>query len=101
MEDVISINRRGVFSLEEARQVLPIIRRITLDISEKVDALLAELERLSKSEKKTAAFLEDEINKLIYLWNEKIRKLGAIPKGLWLVDFGFGRGYYCWKHPET
>ena len=26
--------------------------------------------------------------------------LGADVKGLWLVDFDTGAGYYCWKWPE-
>lgn len=26
--------------------------------------------------------------------------LGLDIKGLWLVDFDNGSGYYCWKHPE-
>ena len=45
--------------------------------------------------------LENGINSTILLWNQKIKKLGAIPKGLWLVDFEFGRGYYRWKYPGT
>ena len=27
--------------------------------------------------------------------------LGLDIKGLWLVDFDNGSGYYCWKHPEV
>ena len=26
--------------------------------------------------------------------------LGADVKGLWLVDFDSGAGYYCWQWPE-
>ena len=26
--------------------------------------------------------------------------LGIVVKGLWLVDFDNGEGYYCWKYPE-
>jgi len=101
MDHLISINRRGVFSLEQVRQILPIIRRITEEISEKVDNHITEIEATPNSQKKVIATLEEQINELIHLWNEKIKKLGAIPKGLWLVDFDFGRGYYCWKYPET
>lgn len=100
MDELISINRRGVFSLEQARQILPIVRRITEEISEKVDAHITELENTPNHQKKVIIIIEEQINELIYHWNEKIKKLGAIPKGLWLVDFDFGRGYYCWKFPE-
>ena len=27
--------------------------------------------------------------------------LGLDVKGLWLVDFDNGSGYYCWRWPET
>ena len=33
-------------------------------------------------------------------WAEAVQDLGAEAKGLWLVDFDAGNGYYCWKHPE-
>ena len=29
-----------------------------------------------------------------------MRSLGLEIKGLWLVDFDSGAGYYCWKYPE-
>jgi hypothetical protein len=34
-------------------------------------------------------------------WAEAVQDLGAEAKGLWLVDFDAGNGYYCWKHPEA
>jgi len=98
---MITINRRGVFSLEEAQQILPVVRRITLEFSAKVDLLIARLETLQLNQTDTICALEKQINELIQSWNEKIRKLGADPKGLWVVDFPCGSGYYCWKHPES
>ncbi len=29
-----------------------------------------------------------------------MRALGLEAKGLWLVDFDNGDGYYCWSYPE-
>src|SRR5689334_18178906 len=99
--ELISIHRHGFFTLEEAREILPIVLRITYDASDKVDALIAEIEATAPTKKEAIAALEEKINLQIAHWNAKIKKLGAIPKGLWLVDFEFGRGYYCWKHPEA
>ena len=31
----------------------------------------------------------------------QITGLGLEVKGLWLVDFDSGAGYYCWKYPES
>lgn len=98
--DVITISRGGIFSLEQARSVLPVIRRITQEFSVKVEALMARLESVSLTQTETITRLESEVNDLIKAWHEKIKKLGAKPKGLWLVDFDSGDGYFCWKHPE-
>ena len=38
---------------------------------------------------------------MIHEWHGKVRRLGGIRKGLWLVDFDAGFGYYCWKFPEA
>lgn len=99
--DMITISRGGIFSLEQARSVLPVIRRITQEFSVKVEALMARLESVSLTQTETITKLESEVNDLIKAWHEKIKKLGAKPKGLWLVDFDAGDGYFCWKHPET
>ncbi len=33
-------------------------------------------------------------------WAREMEALGLEVKGLWLVDFDTGGGYYCWKWPE-
>ncbi len=98
--DMITISRGGVFSLEQARAVLPVIRRITQEFSVKVEGLMARLESVNLTQTQTITRLENEVNQLIKAWHEKIKKLGAKPKGLWLVDFDSGDGYFCWKYPE-
>ncbi len=97
---VITINRRGIFTLEEAQRILPVVRRITLEFSAKVELLIARLETLQLNQTETICALEKQVNELIQVWNDKIRKLGAEPRGLWVVDFDNGQGYYCWKNPE-
>lgn len=98
---VITINRGQVFSVEDVRRVLPVVRRITQEFSGKVEILIARLETLELHQTDLICSLENQVNDLIATWNEKIKKLGADPKGLWVVDFDFGQGYYCWKFPET
>lgn len=98
---VITINRRGVFCQTEAQQILPVIRRITQELSSKVESLIARLETLQLNQTETICALEKQVNELIQTWNDKIRKLGAEPRGLWVVDIHSEGGYYCWKHPEN
>ena len=33
-------------------------------------------------------------------WAGEVQSLGLEAKGLWLVDFDNGEGYYCWCYPE-
>lgn len=98
---VITINRRGVICLTEAQQILPVIKRITQELSSKVEALIARLETLQLNQTETICALEKQVNELIQTWNDKIRKLGAEPRGLWVVDIHSEGGYYSWKHPES
>ena len=44
--------------------------------------------------------LEDARLEVVQEWADELRTLGLEIKGLWLVDFDSGAGYYCWKYPE-
>ena len=44
--------------------------------------------------------LEEEREAIVHEWASRIHALGLEIKGLWLVDFDSGAGYYCWKYPE-
>lgn len=98
--DIIEINRRTVFTLEEAREILPVIFRITKAHSQKVEALIERLDGMAGQNEDLSSSLELQVNQLIQDWQNKIQKLGALPKGLWIADFDAGDGYYCWKFPE-
>ncbi len=97
---LITINQRRTFNLQDATEILPVIRRITAEWCQRVESLIARLESMNPEHTESIAALENEINEGIKAWHEKIRKLGAHPKGLWLVDFDSGEGFYCWKYPE-
>lgn len=89
-----------VFSLSEATKLLPVICRITAEASRSVQRLVDCLDAMDCDGEDLVQATEDEINRQIQSWQTKVEKLGAHPKGLWVVDFDFGRGYYCWKFPE-
>ncbi|CAN5607660.1 DUF2203 domain-containing protein [soil metagenome] len=125
--DVIGINRKSVFSLEEAQTLFPVVFRLTKGYSERVQGLIEKIEKLSSRKmllspgissepssettpgvsSETASAdpyltepLEAEAGRLIEEWQTKIQKLGGRPNGHWVVDFDSGDGYYCWKYPE-
>lgn len=97
---MIGINRRRVFSLEDARAVLPVVFRITKEYARRVDGLVSRLESRDSLREDLIDAIESQISQLVLEWQGKLQKLGALPKGLWLADFDSGDGYYCWKYPE-
>lgn len=102
MENVFTIHRsRRVFSLPEAQSLLPVVLRITADSQREVNRLLNKLEAIKYGSADAARQVEDEIQVQIDHWHQKLSSLGAYPKGLWLADFDYGKGYYCWKYPES
>lgn len=100
MDQIIEINRRSVFTHEEAQELLPIIFRITKTYSQKVDSLIERLDAVSGGSEDLVTSIENQVNQLIQEWQNKVQKLGALPKGLWIADFDSGDGYFCWKYPE-
>jgi hypothetical protein len=99
-EGIIEINRRQVFTLEEAQEVLSVIFRITKTYSQRVDTLIERLDALAGANEGATSSIELQVNDLIQEWQNKVQKLGALPKGLWIADFDSGDGYFCWKYPE-
>lgn len=100
--DVIGINRKSVFTLDEARTLFPVIFRLTKSYSERVQVLIEKIELISKTNSAIDATepFEAEAGRLIEEWQTKVQKLGGLPNGHWIVDFDSGDGYFCWKFPE-
>ncbi len=98
---VFHLSKFGAMSLDEANELVGVLGRVTEKHSKVVNELMSKLETMSANSKFETRELEDKVSAEIEVWNSKIRKLGAVPKGLWLVDIDSGDGYYCWKFPET
>ena len=62
------------------------MQRLTQEAVEQVDAL-----------PETAT---SEQQRVVGRWAESVMGLGIDVKGIWLVDFDNGSGYYCWQWPE-
>ena len=87
------------FTLQEANTLLPSVRRVT-------DAAVSDVEslarRMHRAQQGSAHYsrLDEALQERIAQWALEIEALGGAVKGLWLVDFDNGDGYYCWQHPE-
>ncbi|HUJ13214.1 MAG TPA: DUF2203 family protein [Thermoanaerobaculia bacterium] len=78
---------KKIFSYEDAAALLPEVLRLTAAAVDEVDALPGDAPR-------------DEAQRIVAAWADSIMKLGIEVKGLWLIDFDNGSGYYCWQWPE-
>lgn len=87
------------FSLQEAKELVPLVRRVTAYAVGEVKTLLSRLELLDEGDPEFEEAY-GAIDLAVQLWAEKLQKMGCGVKGLWLVDFDNGQGYYCWRYPE-
>lgn len=79
---------KRIFSYEDAAALLPAVQELT-------SAAVARIEELDEEETST-----DEYQEIIQKWADGVIELGIEVKGLWLIDFDSGSGYYCWQYPE-
>lgn len=89
-----------VFTLEEARLLMPLVRRLTREAVTRVERIEAELVGAEHVTPERVREAERDMRAAVEAWAAEIVSLGATIKGLWLVDFDNGAGYYCWQHPE-
>ncbi|HUP50499.1 MAG TPA: DUF2203 family protein [Thermoanaerobaculia bacterium] len=77
---------KKIFSYEDAAALLPVVQRLTEDAVERVETL-------------SDAAVTD-YQRVVETWAAEVMSLGIEVKGLWLIDFDNGSGYYCWQWPE-
>lgn len=77
---------KKIFSYEDACALLPEVQRLT-------DVAVQQVDRIDDAAPEVYQTIVEE-------WAESVMALGIEVKGLWLVDFDSGGGYYCWKYPE-
>jgi hypothetical protein len=87
------------WTLATARAMLADVRDRTAAAVEEVEPLVARREDLPDASPELAK-LDEQIQAAISRWIRGMEALGLEVKGLWLVDFDNGEGYYCWKWPE-
>lgn len=84
---------KRIFTYAEAQAMLPRVQQLTGEAHDRVERLLNG-GRQSKQ-------VKEQAQSIVNAWATEMGSLGLDIKGLWLVDFDNGSGYYCWKHPET
>jgi hypothetical protein len=90
---------RPIFSLQQARELLPRVKHMTADAVRRAESLVTQLQGLGEDDPDHAS-LSAALRDVVNGWAEDVQSLGLEAKGLWLVDFDNGEGYYCWCYPE-
>lgn len=102
MDTLVHLNSKRIFTIDNAKNLLPLIYRIT---EEAVLAVKHQNNRLAAlkgvDNPNLIKDVESEIDKVVSHWNLKLERLGVHPNGLWVADFDNGNGYFCWKYPEV
>ena len=87
------------WTLEGARGMLPEVRERTARAVEETEQLSAARDAAPMESAERAA-IEERLQEVVGRWVREMDALGLEVKGLWLVDFDSGAGYYCWRWPE-
>jgi hypothetical protein len=85
-------SKKKVFTYDEAARLLPEVRRIT-------DQAYRAVEEISETAASAEA-AQPAVEAVVTRWANDVMKMGIDVKGLWLIDFDNGSGYYCWHYPE-
>lgn len=87
------------WTLDAARELIPDVRARTERAVAEAEALAEDRERHAAGSPEREA-LDQRIEGVVARWAREMEALGLEVKGLWLVDFDSGSGYYCWRWPE-
>jgi hypothetical protein len=100
---------KRIFTYDEALETFPLVRDLTAAAIRQVDVLIqrargsqdpeAEEEGEGQVDARRAE-LDEACQKIVDLWTREIVAVGCEVKGLWLVDWDSGDGYWCWRFPE-
>ena len=90
-----------IFTLDEARAMMPQVRATTEPVYTLAASLAEELNQAEEADDEARAeALRERLQTLVQSWQQSMQDLEAEVKGLWLVDFDSGDGYWCWAFPE-
>lgn len=94
-----STSGRPIFSLQQACEMLPQVKHVTAEAVRRAEELAAQLHGMPENDPEHAT-LSAALRQVVNGWADDVQSLGLEAKGLWLVDFDNGEGYYCWSYPE-
>ena len=97
---IVPFNEERVFTLSEARALMPLIIKITTAAHKKLEPLRRQLHTSIVTDDEAARGLEQAYRKVVQDWIDKLQRLGVTASNLWVVHFDTGDGHLCWRYPE-
>jgi hypothetical protein len=93
-------HRQRFFTYEEALDSFPQVRDLTAAAVRQIESIVNRVQSLEEMENRKSE-IEQAYDRVVQAWAIEVQRLGCEVKGLWLVDWDTGDGYYCWKYPEA
>lgn len=90
---------KRTFSYEQALDTFPFVRDLTAAAVRQMEAIVNKLGSREELDSRRTE-LEEACQKVVHVWAREVAAIGCEVKGVWLVDWDSGDGYYCWKFPE-
>ena len=91
-----------IFTLDEAKAMMPQVKATTEPVYSLAASLAEELSQAEEAQDEDRSEdLRERLQNLVQSWQQSMQDLEAEVKGLWLVDFDSGDGYWCWAYPEA
>ncbi len=97
---IFPVNEGRVFTLPEARALMPLIVKITTAAHRRLEPLRIQLQSTLSSEKDSVSSIEQSYRLVVEDWINKLQRLGVTASNLWVVHFDTGDGHLCWHFPE-
>ena len=90
---------RRIFTYDEALSTFPLVRDLTTAAVRQIEALTHGIGSREELDARRED-LEEAEERIVSAWAREVAAVGCEVKGIWLVDWDSGDGYYCWRYPE-
>ncbi len=100
VHSIYHFNTSKNFSEDEAYKLLNLLYTVTTKAKNKIQGFASQAE-YNKAIPHEVQKFEDLMNEEIHKWSEKMRRLGAIPMGLYQAKIPTEGGFFFWDFPKV